>query len=59
MSSAAEAELGSLFLNAKESTVLRTTLEAMGHPKPPTPLQKDNTTATDHSNDTIKKKRTW
>jgi hypothetical protein len=45
MSSAAEAEIGSVFLNAKEATLLRTTLEEMGHPQPPTPLQSDNNTA--------------
>jgi hypothetical protein len=38
MSSAAEAEIGAVFLNAKEGTVLRTTLEELGHPQPPTPL---------------------
>jgi hypothetical protein len=43
MSSAAEAEIGSVFMNAKEATILHTTLEEMGHPKPPTPLQTDNT----------------
>ena len=32
MSSAAEAEVGGLFHNAKDDTVLRTTLEEMGHP---------------------------
>jgi hypothetical protein len=38
MSSAAEAEIGAVFINAKEGTVLRTTLEELGHPQPPTPL---------------------
>jgi hypothetical protein len=38
MSSAAEAEIGSMFLNAKEATILRTILEEMGYPQPPTPL---------------------
>jgi hypothetical protein len=46
MSSAAKSEIGSAFLNAKEATLLRTTLEEMGHPQPPTPLQSDNTKAT-------------
>jgi hypothetical protein len=35
MSSAAEAEIGAVFINAKESTVLRTKLEELGHPQPP------------------------
>jgi hypothetical protein len=52
MLSAAEAEIGSVFLNAKEATILRTTLEEMGHPQPHTLLQTDNTMATGYSNDT-------
>jgi hypothetical protein len=35
MSSAAEAEIRAFFINAKEGTVLRTTLEELGHPQPP------------------------
>jgi hypothetical protein len=35
MSSAAEAEIGAVFLNAKEVAVLRTTLEELGHTQPP------------------------
>jgi hypothetical protein len=46
MSSAAEAEIGAVFINAKEGAVLRTTLEELGHKKPPTPMETDNTTAT-------------
>jgi hypothetical protein len=56
MSSAAE--IGSVFLNAKEETILRTTLIEMGHPQPTTPLQTDNTIAMVYSNDTIKQRRT-
>jgi hypothetical protein len=58
MSSAAEAEIGAVFINAKEGAVLRTTLEESGHPQPPTPMEIDNTTATGYSNGTIKQKRT-
>jgi hypothetical protein len=58
MSSAAETEIGSVFLNGKEATMLRTTLEEMGHPQPTTPLQTDNTTAMGYINDTIKQRRT-
>jgi hypothetical protein len=58
MSSAAEAEIGAVFVNAKEGTVLRTTLEELGHPQPLTPLQTDNTTATWYINGKIKQKRT-
>jgi hypothetical protein len=35
MSSAAEAEIWAVFINAKEGAVLRTTLEELGHPQPP------------------------
>jgi hypothetical protein len=35
MSLAEEAEIGAVFINAKEGTVLRTTLEEVGHPHPP------------------------
>jgi hypothetical protein len=47
-----------VFLNAKEETVRRTTLEELGHPQPPTPLETDNTTATGYINGTIKQKST-
>jgi hypothetical protein len=58
MSSAAEAEIGAVLINAKEGTVLRTTLEELGHPHHPTPLETDNTTTTGYRNGTIKQKRT-
>jgi hypothetical protein len=54
MSSAAEAEIGAVFINAKEGAVLRTTLEELGHHQPPTPMETDNITATGYSNGTIK-----
>jgi len=57
MSSAAEAELGALFLNAKEGTVLRTMLEEMGHPQPATPLQTDNSTTDGIVNGTCKQRQ--
>jgi hypothetical protein len=58
MSSAAEAEIGAVFINAKEGAVLRSTLEELGHKKPPIPMETDNTTATGYINGTIKQKRT-
>ena len=45
MSSAAEAELGALFLNAKAAIPIKITLEEMGHNQPQTPIQTDNSTA--------------
>jgi hypothetical protein len=50
MSSAAEAEIGAVFINAKEGPVLRTPLEELGHPQPPTQMETDNTTATGYIN---------
>jgi hypothetical protein len=47
-----------VFLNAKEATILRTTLEEMGHPQPPTPLQSINNNVMGYINDTIKQRRT-
>ena len=56
-SSAAEAELGALFVNGKEAKILRLILEEMGHPQPQTPIHCDNKTATGIANDTVKKHR--
>jgi hypothetical protein len=58
MPSAAEAEIGAVFINAKEGAVLRTKSEELGHKQTPTPVETDNTTATGYSNGTIKQKPT-
>ena len=55
--SAAEAELGALFLNCQEGKMLRLTLTEMGHPQPPTPAHADNATAVGIANNTVKKQR--
>ena len=55
--SAAEAELGALFLNAKEAKVMRLILEEMGHPQPPTPIHIDNSTTVGIVNNTIKRQK--
>ena len=55
--SAAEAELGALFLNAQDAKVLRMTLTELGHPQPPTPIHVDNTTTVGIVNSTIKRQR--
>ena len=52
--SAAEAELGALFLNAQKARSIRVTLLELGHPQPPTPVHVDNTTAVGIVNNTIK-----
>ena len=56
MASAAEAEYGGIFMNAKASLPMRQALEDMGHPQPPTPIQTDNNTAAGIANQTIKQK---
>eukprot|EP00804_Cyclotella_cryptica_P023921 CCRYP_010052-RD/>CCRYP_010052-RD protein AED:0.22 eAED:0.18 QI:0/-1/0/1/-1/0/1/0/482 len=58
MSSAAEAELGALYINAREVIPLRHLLLEMGHPQPPTPIQTDNSTALGVVTNTIQPKRT-
>ena len=58
MSSAAEAELGGLFINAKTAVPIRKTLEELGHPQPPTPIQTDNSTACGVVNNEIQPKAT-
>ena len=55
--SAAEAELGALFLNMREGRVIRLTLEELGHPQPPTPISCDNETAVGIVNGTVKRQR--
>ncbi len=52
--SAAEAELGALFLNAQEANVFQLILAKLGHPQPPTPIHIDNTTTVGIFNNTIK-----
>jgi hypothetical protein len=47
MSSAMEAELGALFINAKTAVSKHHMLRELGHPQLPTPMQTDNKTAHD------------
>jgi hypothetical protein len=51
--SAAEAELGALFLNMQEAKVLQLILTELGHPQPPTPIHIDNATTVGIVNNTI------
>jgi hypothetical protein len=57
LSSASEAEIGAIFENTKQATILWTTLEEMGYLQPPTPVQTDNSTACGIANDNIKQQR--
>jgi hypothetical protein len=45
MSSAVEAELGALFINAQTAVSMQQTLIELGHPQPRTMIQTDNATA--------------
>ena len=56
-SSAAEAELGALFVNTNEAKTLRLTLHELGHPQPQTPIHVDNTTVMGIVNTKIKQQR--
>ena len=57
MSSAAEAEVGALFMNAQEAIPFRKCLEELGHPQKATPINTDNATAQGIVNNTMKQKR--
>ncbi len=58
MTSAAKAELGALYTNAREAVYIRNILEAMGHPQPRTPVQTDNSTAEEVANNKLLPKQT-
>ncbi len=58
MSSAAEAKLGALFLNAKTAVPARKTLEELDHPQPRTPIQMELKTAKGLINNKIISKAT-
>ena len=58
MTSAAEAELAGLYINAKEAIYIRLILQQLGHPQPATPIQTDNSTAEGVINSKVQPKRT-
>ena len=57
VASAAEGELGAMFMNARLATSYRACLQNLGWPQPPTVLIGDNKCATGIANDTVKQKR--
>jgi hypothetical protein len=57
LASVAEAEVATCFHNAQDACPMRHTLETLGHPQPPTPIQTDNSTAEGILNTSIKQKR--
>ncbi len=58
MSSAAEAELGALYINAREAIPMRQLLKEMGHKQPKTPIQTNNSTTLGVVNNNIQPRRT-
>ena len=61
MRSAAEAECAGVFHNSQEAIILRTILEALGHPQSPTRIKTDNSTADSFVKANIRQRRskTW
>ena len=61
MSSVAEAEMGAIFLAAREAIPARNTLIEMGHPQGKTPIQTDNSTAHGVGNKNIRcmRRKSW
>ena len=57
MSSAVEAEMGAIFLNAREAIPARNALIEMGHPQGQTSIQTDNSTAEGVCNNNMQCKR--
>jgi hypothetical protein len=57
VASAAEAEYGGIFHNAKEGVALRNTLADLGHHQPPTTIVTDNQVACNLANDKVKQRR--
>ena len=58
MSSAAESELGALFLDSKAAVSMWKTFEELGYPQPKTPIQTDNKTIDGLINNKIVSKAT-
>ena len=58
MSSAAEAELGALYINTRKGVEIHNILEELGHRQPPTPIQTDNSTAESIINSCVQPKQT-
>ena len=53
MSSAADADLGVLYINCREAIPARHTLITMGHPQPHTSMKTNNTTSLGFINNNI------
>jgi hypothetical protein len=55
--SAAEAELGALFMNCQEGMIFKAALKDLGNPQPKIPVHCDNATVVGIANNTIKRQR--
>ena len=55
--SAAEVEIGALYMNTRQLLTLRVTCKKLGHPQPATPIQIDNNTANGIINGTFNQAR--
>jgi hypothetical protein len=58
MSSAAKAELGALYINARKAIPMHQLLKEMGHKQPKTPIQTNNSTAFGVVNNNIQPQHT-
>ena len=58
MSSACEAQIGAMYVNAREAVLARKTLEEMGHAQTRTPMQTDNSDAHSVVTNNIQPRRT-
>ena len=58
MSSAAEVEIGAMYVNAREAVPARKILDEMGHHQPRTPMQTDNSAAHSAVTNNVQPKRT-
>eukprot|EP00957_Ditylum_brightwellii_P158749 12083323-Ditylum_brightwellii.AAC.1 len=58
MGSAAEAEVGGLYINCQRREEFRVALKEMGHPQPPTIVITNNPTAEGIVNNRVKQRRT-
>ena len=57
LSSAAEAEIAAIYMNARLAIPMRITLEELGHKQPPTTIRTDNSTALGVLTGTVKQQR--
>jgi hypothetical protein len=57
MASATKAEVQGLLVNSQDAVPIRTMLEELNHPQPPTPMKTNNSTASGIANNTLKQRK--